>query len=507
MARKVENPFKEEGIPSWIRYLVSGLIGFCIAWLLLAGSRGSPVDSGVQSPSSLQAQNGNLRPANQEGNDDFTERYQNDDVVAPDDEVEFPPVEQEEYLGWVRSFYDQLEFEPRRNQHKLTEYMLEESLELGCNYMAMNQKKDTGNFNYQYDFVEQKMDTDDSPVRQAGALWGMTLCFQSRPDSFEYRSSVEKGIAFFRDHTIDGPVPGSQMIKYPDFEESQSGVNALYGLSLIDYIRTIRDNDLPENHNPEDGVMIREIEDQLAMIIKFLKYMQNSDLHFSEAYIFEDEEKSIESSPYYDGETLLCLVKAAKYMEGYEEPLVPIIEEAAPVLAKSYTIDAWRNDEHDSDLTKGFYQWSSMVFTEYYFAEWEDYEFFGDLVLVLAHWIVHTHAILHRNRNTGYAFEGIISAYRIAQSRNHFEALMDLMYTIDTGLSELTSWQVGGPLADTNKFLVENPTDENIAIGGVMNARNLAPLRIDTTQHQMHAVMMALETIFVDEPQNDDDLE
>lgn len=69
------------------------------------------------------------------------------------------------------------------------------------------------------------------------------------------------------------------------------------------------------------------------------------------------------------------------------------------------------------------------------------------------------------------------------------------------------SWQVGGPLADTNKFLVENPTDENIAIGGVMNARNLAPLRIDTTQHQMHAVMMALETIFVDEPQNDDDLE
>ena len=51
-------------------------------------------------------------------------------------------------------------------------------------------------------------------------------------------------------------------------------------------------------------------------------------------------------------------------------------------------------------------------------------------------------------------------------------------------------------MAHTNKFLKKHPTDENIAIGGIMNAKNKAPLRIDTTQHQMHAVMMALETLF-----------
>ena len=61
------------------------------------------------------------------------------------------------------------------------------------------------------------------------------------------------------------------------------------------------------------------------------------------------------------------------------------------------------------------------------------------------------------------------------------------------------SWQVGGPLAHTNKYLKKHPTDEKIAIGGIMNAKNLAPLRIDTTQHQMHAVMMALETLFANE--------
>lgn len=57
----------------------------------------------------------------------------------------------------------------------------------------------------------------------------------------------------------------------------------------------------------------------------------------------------------------------------------------------------------------------------------------------------------------------------------------------------------GGPLAHTNKYLKKHPTDEKIAIGGIMNAKNLAPLRIDTTQHQMHAVMMALETLFANE--------
>lgn len=457
MVRKVENPFKEQGLPSWIRYLATGLTGFFIAWLLFVGRGASPVDNGEASSSSSlsQAPNPHLRPAYQKDNsdkdDDAVEQYQNDDYIEPIDDrgsgdsggeiiVRFPLLDQDEYLGWVQSYYERLEFETTvKTQHKLTKPMLDESLRLGCDYMAANQKKDTGNFNYQYDFVTQTMDHSDSPVRQAGALWGMTLCFQSQPNNGLYRASVEKGFAFFQDHVIDGPVPGSRMIEYPGFDESQSGVNALYGLALIDYLRTIRDNHFTEaDDSLEARTSIRDLEDQLAMTIRFLRYMQNGDLHFSEAYNFEDEEKSRLSSPYYDGETLLCLVKAAKYMEGeYGDSLIPIIEEAAPVLAKSYTLDAWRDDEHDSDQTKGFYQWSSMVFTEYYFAEWEDYEFFGDLVLVLAHWVVHTHGILDRNRNTGYAFEGIISAFRIAQDRDHEDALVDLEYAIDEGLYSL----------------------------------------------------------------------
>jgi len=529
MVRKVENPFKEQRIPSWIRYVAVGLTGCFMGWFLFGGRGGSSVDNGVLSSS--RPPNIRLRPVylkdkdddmGENQNDDYIENeggvdetddpyngdekkerraYENDDGDSGDsgDDNQFPVLEQDEYLDWIRSYYDKLEFEATPVRHKLTKPMLDESLRLGCNFIAANQKEETGNFNYEYDFVEKKMNTNDSPVRQAGALWGITLCFQSQPNNALYRSAVELGIAFFRDHMIDGPVPGSSMIEYPDVEKSDMGVNALYGLALIDYIRTIRDNDIPEGDDPEEGTTISDLEDQLAKTIRFLKYMQNDDLHFSQAFIFAGETKSRESSPYFDGETLLCLVKAAKYMEGYGDSLIPIIEAAAPVLAKSYTVDVWRNDEHDSDQTKGFYQWSSMVFAEYYSAEWEDYEYYGDLVLVLAHWIVHTHRILNRNANTGYAFEGIISAFRIAKKRGHKEALADLAYTIDEGLYELGSWQVSGPLAHTNNFLVRNPTDEKIAVGGVMNARDLAPLRIDTTQHQMHAVMMALETLFVNE--------
>ena len=79
-----------------------------------------------------------------------------------------------------------------------------------------------------------------------------------------------------------------------------------------------------------------------------------------------------------------------------------------------------------------------MVFAEYYFAEWDNFEFVGDLCLMLAHWIIHTHTILDRQLNTGYAFEGILSALAIARDRDSRDVLSDLEYTVDEGLYKLT---------------------------------------------------------------------
>ena len=166
------------------------------------------------------------------------------------------------------------------------------------------------------------------------------------------------------------------------------------------------------------------------------------------------------------------------------------------VMAKYYTADQWPDDP-DSKKTKGFFQWSCMAFWEYQDAGWKDAEIFGDYVISLAWWMIHTHRTLKRTRNTGYAYEGIIQAYRLAKARNNRAALNDLAFTIDRGLYKLTTWQVGGPLQARNRFLRANSTTDPLAVGGVMNHRKEAPLRIDVAQHQMHAVTLALEYVYV----------
>ena len=168
-------------------------------------------------------------------------------------------------------------------------------------------------------------------------------------------------------------------------------------------------------------------------------------------------------------------------------------------MAKRYTIDAWQEDV-DSPLTKGFYQWGSMAFWEYQDAGWKQGDMLGDCILVMAWWMINTHRTLARNRNTGYAYEGIIHAYRLAKTRKLQLATKVLVSTIDTGLYKLTGWQVGGPLESLNPFLLDHPTNDILALGGVMNQKNGASLRIDVTQHQMHAVILALKNVYTESP-------
>jgi uncharacterized membrane protein len=173
------------------------------------------------------------------------------------------------------------------------------------------------------------------------------------------------------------------------------------------------------------------------------------------------------------------------------------------------------------------------------------------------------------NKNNRYAFEGIISAFEIAEIRGHEDEVLDLGYIIDEGLYKLggyviryslfysvvsrgdvylrivhyyiflligslllsfeffklilicycfcsyfliptklnntqmkyihfkiNRWQVNGPLCHTNQYLVRHPTNDVLPNGGVMNARNQSALRIDTTQHHTHALIMAGDVIY-----------
>ncbi len=60
---------------------------------------------------------------------------------------------------------------------KLTPHILDMSLELGREFLLNNQKEE-GSFTYKYNFITKKFSSSDSQVRQAGALWGLSLIHQ-----------------------------------------------------------------------------------------------------------------------------------------------------------------------------------------------------------------------------------------------------------------------------------------------------------------------------------------
>jgi len=373
---------------------------------------------------------------------------------------------------------------------RMNRELLEKSFELGANFLVVNQTPE-GNFNYMYDCIQKKYFHGDRQVRQAAALWGVALCYKYRPTT-QLRESLDKGLKFWFDATVAGP-DNTLFPQYKSDRQTSAGTVALVALSLIEYLTA---------GQPIEPEYEKQLRAKLDGYLAFLQWLQLDNGHVAKDYFVSTKNKSDTSSPYYDGETLLAWCKAARLLQ--MEKLVPTIERAARSMAETYTVRAWRKDR-DSAQTKGFYQWGSMAFTEYYFAKWKDYQLYGDITMALGNWMIHVHRTLRKGRNHAYALEGLISSYRIAQDRGDVAAMVDLHYVIDRSLYKLTAWQIGGPLADQCKFLVDNPTDDPLAIGGVMNAKRSGPfspsdtkheLRIDVTQHQMHAVTMALEYVY-----------
>jgi len=392
------------------------------------------------------------------------------------------------FHDWMEAYADNLKWEKRYWDKKLNRNILDESITAGTSFMLNNQTSE-GNFNYEYDFLKKEMTKDDHQVRQAGALWGIALIYRYTKDH-RLKEPLERSMRFFFSHTVEGPVAGAQVVAYPDVYICHTGTVALTAMAVIEYLRMEK-----EGFVTIDASFKKEMIQRLNGYIEHLKYLRLGDGHFSSAYFLPVRIKYPESSPYYDGETLLCLIKAARYLEyGH---LIPIIEHSAIRLAKYYTMEQWRKAS-DPEMTKGFFQWGCMSFWEYQDAGWKDAHVMADTLISLAWWMIYKHDILTRQRNTAYAFEGIIHAYLLAKSRNHSEALNDLEFTIDRGLYKLTSWQVGGPLNSANPFLVKTYTYDPLAAGGIMNHSREAPLRIDVTQHQMHSALLAREHVYLE---------
>jgi len=136
-----------------------------------------------------------------------------------------------------------------------------------------------------------------------------------------------------------------------------------------------------------------------------------------------------------------------------------------------------------------------MAYYELATSGWPNTSKYGDWLLELANWMIDTHRTLSRRRNTAYAYEGIIPAYALARARLERKRARKLGCTIDLGMAKLSSWQVGSPIA--NARIAARSTQDPLALGGVQNHAREPLLRIDVTQHQMHAVLLARQHRFV----------
>lgn len=259
------------------------------------------------------------------------------------------------------------------------------------------------------------------------------------------------------------------------------GAIALLALSLIDYLRA--SDSMPAEQRAAHE---RRLDQYLKML---LRGMQPNGLWYS-AYKQSNCAPKGAPSSYSDGEALLALVKAAKYLGKRE--LLPTIMSAAAA-GKRVNVDEALAQEPDSDVTKGYYQWSSMAFFELATSDFPETKPYGDTVLRLADWMIDEHHVLIRTRNTGYAFEGLIHAYALAKQRGDSVRQAKYGCVIDLGLEHLMSWQVGGP--NPNRYTAA-PTNDPRAIGGIQNAAFEPALRIDVTQHQMHATLLARQYVY-----------
>ncbi|HKY40089.1 MAG TPA: hypothetical protein VJN18_29340 [Polyangiaceae bacterium] len=366
-----------------------------------------------------------------------------------------------------------------RCERKLSKQELGRSLDLTSRFLIAHQKP-AGNFNYEYDYSTKTFSPDDNDVRQAGALWGISLLLRDRPSPV-LQQAVERGLAFFEEHSR-GAKGGRRCVAYPGVRQGGTGTIALVALAHIEYLRAFSSG--------QDDAARAGYRQRLGEYLRQLEHALREDGVWHGDYDSKNCRPGGEPSPYADGEALLTLVKAAKYL-GYKE-LEPTILRAAAA-GRKRNIDDALAAHPDSDTTKGYYQWSSMAFYELVTSDMLGVQSYGDTLLRLADWMIDEHDTLWRFRNTGYAYEGIIHAYAYAKQRGDTPRVEKYACVIDVGLSRLLSWQVGGPRGSS---FANRGAGDRLALGGVQNEARAAPLRIDVTQHQSHATLLALRYVY-----------
>ena len=166
---------------------------------------------------------------------------------------------------------------------------------------------------------------------------------------------------------------------------------ALVALTLIDFLRA----EPVDEHPP--------LRQQLAEYLRFLQSLERPDHRFYRQYLLSSGEGWGESSPYFDGEILLALVKAARHLP--REDLQTLVLRAADASYAAYAHEAIEQ-RRDDEATKGYFQWACMACAELYASQWPDTERYAQRAIDLAHWMIDVHRTLDRRIQYGVCLRG-----------------------------------------------------------------------------------------------------
>ena len=134
-----------------------------------------------------------------------------------------------------------------------------------------------------------------------------------------------------------------------------------------------------------------------------------------------------------------------------------------------------------------------MAMAEYYEAEWNPHsEIIVDALQAYAWWVIHSNKLETRNGNTGYAIEGLVGVCKVLEAAGRKEEAAKVRAVIMRIMSRLLTLQCGSPLSKYSDTLAAIPKLPDGAAGGIINAEYDPRVRIDTHQHQMHAMLMLL---------------
>lgn len=357
---------------------------------------------------------------------------------------------------------------------------LDQSIELAERYLLGAQQPD-GSLVYQFDAAKGVADHTRHAVREIGGLWAIALLHRNKPTP-QTTDAMVRGLKYYDRFARLSP-EGGRYFSEPGARKWTTNYVALHVLALTDFLAA------PGSIDPS---LRKRYEADRAAEIRFLLSLRIGGGRFASGYASEDGRPAAPPSPYADGEALLAMAKVAR--ETKDEILRDAVLTSAAAMYAEYVRSALRADP-DSPDARAFYQWGSMAFYELYISGWPDTKPYAARTIAMARWMIDHQRIVRAPGNAAHAFEGLAVAWELAglikdaRSQSHIES------AIDTGLGKLMTWQIGSPRADQS-IVPEQFAKPAKAVGGVVSAPKSPLIRIDTVQHQVHAMILARQFMF-----------